>query len=493
MPKNSDLLQSGAKIILLANSLQEKEWQGFEEFIGSPFFNKDTRLIELYHILNRFYPFQKSLYKTDLLPILGIQASYSIDYVLSNKEDGLLRKLLTIFCRLIEQYIVHLELREQPFNEQRLLADFLLKRKAYRLIPSLVRSNKLAYKGENNYDYYHRYLAEEHLFYLHILKRDLVKNDNLQVVIGNLTQYTLSTLLLYYCAAVNRERILNVQYEYSLIEHVIDHIEEELSIHSPLVQVYYHISKLLNHQDTHLHFSEALTIYHQNQSTFDKTTQRQISNYLLNCCSQQIRRGNFNYRLKKHALYITGIEHELFNTDLYFSSYHFYLIVQNACKLKKDNWVIQFIDTYQQQLAPQNSAQIYRLSMGHYFFTQENYTEALKQLNQLDTSKDFFYTIYYKVLSIQIYYEHYPVHFDNKQHPIDAALQALRQYLNRDKKMSDRIRNSYKNFMRFCERLNRIRMKKKDHLLNRLEADIKEEEHVDERDWLLQKINSDSN
>ena len=89
-----------SKVIEIIQSLDPEEIKEFGEFVGSPYFNKNTRLTELYELIKKFYPdfTKKSFTKEKLYEKLFPRKKYN---------DGSMRKLLSGLQSLGEEYLAH--------------------------------------------------------------------------------------------------------------------------------------------------------------------------------------------------------------------------------------------------------------------------------------------------------------------------------------------------------------------------------------------------
>lgn len=487
MPLNGNLLESKSSLVLLILTLDAKEWRKFKDFVYSPFFNKEEKVKTLYELIDKKYPFKRGLYKTDLLPVLENKKNYQQDYILTTKEDGALRKLMMRFSNLLKEFIIYQTTKHHETYRQRKLIDFLMSRKQYSLIPDTIKkqTQKIEKEDAINLQYYYdNFQMAEAEFYMLILKNDQKNVATTQQLINSFIDYSLSVLMTYYSAAFNRETILKLEHQYPLRDAVLAYINDNLNEVNPLARTYFHIFNLIKTGEQE-EFKFIKNIMADSPG-FDITMQRQVYSHMLNYCSKQIRLGAFQYRQEKHSIYQVALTNKLLSSGLYFSSQHYLLIAKNALKLGHYDWAWTFIHDYRYELNPTYSSQ-YMLVQAHYYFYTKDYEEALACLVKINYSKDFFSILQYRVLWIQIHYESETISND----AVNNSLEALRQYLSNDTKMSKRIKNSHHNFMKLTKRLLRLKeaTSKKETLFTKLKADILQTKNLDERDWLQDKTN----
>ena len=85
-------------------------------------------------------------------------------------------------------------------------------------------------------------------FYLTILLGNRNTDTELQRVVETLRQSFFCKSLKYYCAVINREKILKVKYEYPFLEYIKTYLENSSDKEIPVIRVYYFLLKLLEYE-----------------------------------------------------------------------------------------------------------------------------------------------------------------------------------------------------------------------------------------------------
>ncbi len=497
MISNTDLIKAKTKFTELIKILTKKEWKKLGDFIRSPFYNKQKKQIELYQLIDKRLPFKKPLLKTDILPILFSDKRYKKDSSITKKEDIQLRKLLFEFSKLIEDYLILLQQEKNKLHTNRLLIDTLMERKCYHLVEPVIRKSAQLLsteKKETTQYFFQDYQIEEANLYMKVIQSNRSKEIPYKEVINSFTNYYLSNLLLYYNAAVNVERILNIKQEYPLIDTLIHYLDQNWENHSPLTQVHYHILKLLKGgSDWDEKYDTLEQIVGTNLDNFDTKTNRSIFSFMLNFCTRQIKKYKLEYQEKKHKIYEIAIPLKVWNDGIYFSVHIFIAAIQNACKTERFEWAAKTTMLLENEINPKYIPDIILFAEAYILFYQKNYNDARLKLLEFQGKEDFFYVLTSKLLWIQIYYEDAYFGVDSYRHPLTNQLESLRSYLKRNTKMSTRIKDYYSNFMRFTSRLFRIRASKAErkdisNLLVRLKQDVLACSNLTEMSWLLEKV-----
>lgn len=498
MISNTDLIKAKTKFTELIKILTKKEWNKFGDYINSPIVNKQKKLVELYQFISKRFPLKKALLKTDILPILYPNKSFNKNATITKQEDIQLRKLLFGFTSLIENFLIMLQQENDKIHSNRLLVDSLMSRKCYHLVEPIIRKSQQFLNTsdkETTKQFYQRYQIEESNLYMKVIQSNRSNEIPFKQVIESFTNYYLPNLLLYYNAAVNFERILNVKNEYPLMDTFIDYLDNNWQKHTPLTQVYYHLHKLLKGgKDAHDQYENLEEIMYSSIDMFDTTTNRQNFNFMLNYCTRQIKKLNLEYQEKKHRIYSVTIPLNIWNDGLYFSPHVFMNAIINACMTKRFEWAKETTEYLQNEFNPKYVPDITLIGEAYIFFHQKNYNDARLKLLEFQGKEDFFYVLASKLLWIQIYYDDPYYGIDDYRHPLINQLESLRSYLKRNTNMSERIKESYSNFMRFTSRLFRIRASKAEgkdstKLVTRLKQDIEICENLVETTWLLDKAN----
>lgn len=150
--------------------------------------------------------------------------------------------------------------------------------------------------------------------------------------------------------------------------------------------------------------------------------------------------------------------------------------------------VLNFIEAYRHRIiGPQKSEYYYQLGLAYFHFMQNDIPTARRLVLDLPNFLDNTCKYISKMLEVKIYYEDPP----GEKTLFTARLNNLRMAVVRETNMVAERKVGYDNFVRFLTRLDRLRQKANPNKvrLQELLLDIEQENHVNERIWLNQKIN----
>jgi len=197
------------------------------------------------------------------------------------------------------------------------------------------------------------------------------------------------------------------------------------------------------------------TLFNQ-LDVFDTDELRDVLIGMYNYCYRMVAYKDNRFTKEVFDLHIVGLNHGCSFINSFFSADEFVEIFRYGLLLNKIEWVDMFFEKYKNKLLPNLRDNILNYCQGIYAFHKQDYDLAQEYLNNIDTTKDFFYHIHYKILLLQIYYDKNEFNLSNiDTHPINYELEALRQYLlpSTYKQMSANARERYSNFANFFKRI----------------------------------------
>jgi len=493
----SDQSINNSKLIQLLGSLNGKEIKQFEDYLNSPYFNKNKSVVRLFQLLKKQYPkFAKPITKKELFVKL-FDAKYKKNELLTSKDDQKLRYIMTQITNSIQDFIIDLKGRTQVVYRNILLLDSILERRLYDLYPKINKQIRQDHDNnplrDNLYYRVEHQLRETEFHYKQIVD-NRSKENGLQKVIDSFYSYYLVDQLRYFCAAVNRENILNVSYEYPLKDELINYLKVNSVEHVPIASVYFKILLLLTEDNADHNFQLLKKQVKKEEKKFPETELRQIYGFMLNFCSRRSKSGKSAYFQERFDIYENGLNLKIWNAGMYFSYNHFMQIIRNALELGRIEWASNFIEKHQKELEPKYQSTIPSFARAFLSFYKKKYNLAHEYLLQIGEPEDFYYELYFRTLIIQIYYEKSSGGVEDKyENPIINAIEALRFYLSR-KNHSDYVKDTYNNFVNLMKRLCRVKFSSQisppssKHLL-KLHQDIQNTELLILRNWLSEKAN----
>jgi hypothetical protein len=203
--------------------------------------------------------------------------------------------------------------------------------------------------------------------------------------------------------------------------------------------------------------------------------------YLMNYCIRKINLGNTGYVNTLFEIYQLVLERKIIYKDRYLSQWDFKNIVVIGLRAAKNEWVMNFIEKYKNDLPENEKENAYTYNLAYYHFGSGNYREAISMLQKVAFT-DLYYQLDTRAILLKCYYE-----LDDEE-ALLYHLAAFRIFLSRNKLVSDYQRTLYRNLIRYTTKLTRFINNKKQ--LKNLLKDIEQEKQVADIGWLKAKVES---
>ncbi len=480
MQKNTKDILKG-KLLELLRTFSNKELKRLESYIMAPFINTNKKIMHLFELIKRQHPNYENISKQKLYEkIYDTRATY---------QDSRLRILVSSLSRIVEQFISYQKYEKDQYRKQSYLLESLVERHLAKHFEQQYgqMSKELKKAPYRNIDYYYWqfWLAEvNHQNILYYDNRST--DDSLQKVIDQLDVYYISLKLHYHWLALNRQRVVQQEYNQGFFwDEINQHIQTTPLSEEVLIQLYKQMIDILQEPEKESHFTELRTLFKKEKAILVKEEQQQIYAVLINYCRWQSSKGATKYMIEALELYKEMLNEKLLYIGDYLAPHHFKNIVSLALQVDELTWADQFMQENWEEMHPSHASNVYAYNQAALFFHQQAFEEAASLLQQIQFSDyefiDFYYHIGYKVLLIKTYYE------TEEEYPLTAALEALRIYMIRHKKIASNQRDAYLNFIKLCKRLMNEKRGKKRKSKDDLGEAISNTEPLFQRHWLLDK------
>jgi len=467
-----------SKIVKLLGTLSEDEVGDFIKFIESNFFNTNQKVANFGKYLLQFHPNinEANISKAQIIKVLSK----------STKGD---HKLLSYWAsdlvKLLEKFVIY-----QYQNTQAQTGQIaLMERYAEANLDVYYKQAKQKFdefqlnQAEHNEMYYFNLMkaAEiDNMLFLKKRKRD--NNESLQQAINNLDWFYLALKLKYACETANRQMVLSGSYSLKLINDIIKFIENYEGKLPAQILIYYNIYNSLIKPTEEGYFNELKLLLAENSKLFAVKDSRNMYLYAINYCVSKINSGSTDYVDELLTIYKQSLQQNILLEDEMISPWSYQNIVGAAIRANEFDWAKEFIYKYKKHLHPKFKNNAFHYNLASYHFSVSNLSKAQDYLLKVDYN-DTNYVIGTRVLLMKIY-------FENKEYEaLESLLNAFRNYLHRNSKMSARMRKLYLNTIKYVKKLNNVHVRdfKK---LHHIKKQIETTDNLADRKWMLSKIDS---
>jgi len=391
------------KVIELLKSLTAKEFEGFEDFVSSKFFNKNTDLTKLFSVIKKYYPaFENdNLDKGKIFVKIFGKKKY---------DDEKMRTIISNLMKLCKKYLIQLELEaKKEVGGTFLLAQL---RKRYQSSLFDYEFNKLTkvldetYERERDY-YFLKFVVEYENYYSNptAMQDNYLEVPYIEKVSENFEKlFLLDAMEINYHKLTRRSK-LSYNPDFLYLEEIKKRIENGDYSDAPLIPLKYYIFMAVGNPDKDEYYEIAEKIYLENVDSFSPYEQASLSVGLTNYCWVKTGRGEEKYLRKAFDLYKLALEKGMyFYANRYLLPSLFNGIVKVASYLKEHKWLFNFITEYKNKLEPEQRQDVLNIAYSKYYLDIGKYDDALAHINKIKTPSSFL-KLEIKILSVKIFYE----------------------------------------------------------------------------------------
>jgi len=454
-----------------------RELKRFEEFVLSPFHNKNENVIKLLEAIRKFYPeFEES----------HLQWEKIFKKVVPNEplDEQRLRYIMTDLTKLLEEFFIYLEFdKVEVYRRHKLLMSY-----DKRDLPKYFTQtyNEIQeYQRKSNFrdvDYYfYQHLVEEDA-YLHQLNNDSrTTGDSLQQAIDNLDYYYLSNKLRFCCVIFNRQDVLQVKYSNRLYNEILTILKQGEYLDIPAIRIYYQILMTFIEPENEEHYELLTSQLLEHSSKFTKEESKDMYVFALNYCIKKLNSGKLNHLQELLKLYKTLLEKEIIINKGELSPSDFKNIVTTGLRSSDFEWVEKFINQYKDLLPKDIRTNTYHYTMAFLYYYKKEFSQALKLLKSSDF-EDIYFQLDARSLLLRTYFEL------KEDEPFFSLTDAFSTYLKRNKLISEYQRDAYLNFVKYTKKIMQLKNGTVKFNKEELISELQTVQPVASLQWLLEKI-----
>lgn len=474
-----------SKLIQILKTFSPEEMKEFEKFISSPFFGCKNFVVNFFKELKKHYPEFKD-------ENIQKEKIYSKLYKGKEYNDGLMRRMISDLITMTEEYFMYKRFKNTPSYIDQCLIYELRMRKLNNIFET--KSNKISNELSNqkfidNSLLLNIYLIENEIFNYRVINRNKEFADNLESAVNALLIFFIDVLYSY----INHINYFNFEYEikseliksflanfnYSEFIKSIEHIENKYTYYVKLV--YYTFSIINNMND---------------ESSYWKL--RKLLNYNKEYISANVRLGCFvvlsafciNQNMKNDSKYVTEsfeindiiLKEKLFLIDSKYLQLSFCRSLIIICKrLNRYEYISDFIKLYSRYIHPESRDSFINYCNALIMFSNKNYGKTLEYSAIIDLDWPAFKKDI-KILKTMSYYE--LGYLDSVYSEIDS----FKHFLSYTDTLQEGSIVNGKNFIGFVMKLLKLKERNDINELGFFKKQVEEENNINEKTWLLEKI-----
>jgi len=434
-------------------SFSPKEIKDFEDFISSPYYNKNKNVIALYKLIKVEYPeFNKNT--------LAKESVYKKIYKGTKYNDASMRTLIFYLQEAAEKFLAVKNFESDGFSLNKHMLVELNDRdlnkvfqKNYKAATKQIEKtekrgtpyflNKFFYEFENLYHLNKLYFDRDEKY---------VQKINVEDVFSNLTHYYLIRTFGYYLYHLNVRRKFRVDRKFKLFEEMVYTHNTEDYKDVPVVNMFYYclMLTLKPEQEENYFKAKELMRIHENEFTSIDVAEFYIN--LENYCKRKFKTDNINFLNELFDIYKAELKKKTYLFRGYMPDLFYKSVMDTAIRLKEFDWVKKFILDYKKELPEEHRENTFLQCMGVYEFNMENYEKALELISKIKFN-EVYQKMDVKCLLNAIYYELDIIS------SLESSIDAFRHFLKNDKIVPDERKVPYAIFNKNLLKLLKLKLK----------------------------------
>jgi len=470
------------KLTELLLSFDPNELKRLGDFIRSPFYNKNKKLITLFDLIKKsfddsaFHLLTKEIVWQNIMP--GEKFS-----------DVKLRSYLSEFKKLCEKFIITLEEEKNTVHQKNLLLLSLTERNSRRNIEAVSSEIRNAFSSEftKNFDHFHDKILFERTMILNEGRNvEINLDDNYNRLSDAIDHYFISSKLDMMNSFLSRKyHVLgsfNLKIDFS--EEIIKYIEKKIPAirkNDPFIYCEYLIFKMMTAENNDGYYKDLHTFVIKNLQRYKHTELEQVYFPMINFGFNKVAMGDSEYLEKIFEIYRT-FELRGFYTDMeIFQDIDLISIVIAGLRLNKIAWVENFTEKYSRKLINEFKSDTVSLVKALISFKKKEYNTSIEYLSRVNYQNSYYY-LKSKETLMQIYYE------QKEYEAMQSLIDSTRHYLKRRRDVLSIHYDRYIMFLKFLGLLLKATQPDKGNRII-LKMELKKNNNVIAREWLVEKVN----
>ncbi|MFN7119481.1 MAG: hypothetical protein ACK4TA_21985 [Saprospiraceae bacterium] len=463
-----------SKVIQLLRACDSTEFAALAQFLASPYYNEDKKVIALFDYLQQFYP-------TFTAPELNKKNVFRVLFPQQDYDDKLFRYLLSDLNKRIEKFLAVRAVEQEASQLTLALLETLSTRGLHKHYQQVARQWEEAFaaKTAKNSTFFKTQLAWSEIKEQHFQRQRVRKFDpSLQDFANDLDKYYFLHRLKIACAMLDRKSIFQAEYDVNISAQWIQHLEAQQCFTEPLIQVYYTIFQALMQEYEESYYILLKNYIQEYASAIAKDDLKDIYLFAINYCARKIRQGKANYVSEALQLYQVGIEQAVLIDEQGLSPWAFTNVVKLALRLQHYTWIENFIQQYAPKMPETFRENALHYNLAELYYYTQRFDLAQAHLNQVAFS-DLNYYLGARVLLAKIFYEL------KEEEALLSLISSFTIFLKRNKQLSNDLKHTYLNF---CQILFQI-MRRSPAQMPKLKEKISATKLLTDRAWLEEIYN----
>lgn len=467
--------------ISVFRTFSKDELKKFEDFLNSPYYNKNSVVVNLFALLKKHAPYYNSH---------DLERKKVWRRLYKNKDFnyGVMKNLIYDLGKCADNFI---ELQNYE-KDEKLRGIIVMKEKMNRNLNSSFEKSMKNYKNmlanlKLDFEYfYYEYsaLKLQREFTATMNKTNAEKTVEEEKEIEFLTLFYLNECADIYNTLLVNGSIMNKEYNSDNLELFLTLMEKFEHGYKEIIESSLLCLKLvLNKTDESVYF-KLKNIFFERSHNFSIPFNMSLGLTLREHCGRKTAKGMKDYVKENFEVLLYTFENNFVTVDNngFIDPLSFTSLVSCACRLNKIEWTEKFINENIKKINPEYRDKFHNYSLVTLNVKKKNFNEALNYLAKMEVKNQMDH-VSVKRFQLMIYYE--SGHTDE----LYSLIEAFRNFISKNKKLSESIKLPAGKFVYFVKKFSNIKFNYNSDNRSKIE-ELKEElvrTEVINKIWLLEK------
>lgn len=472
--------------ILIIETFTGKELRQFEDFLNSPFLNKNTKVIRFFNVLKKYHP----NYPEDKI------SSHILYKELTGSEihnSSYIRNLFSDLNILAEKFLQSIHISDEYHNEKYLISELNIRNISPALRKKLnLFDKKISQAKSRDQSYYSNKVFINNMKGLTLSDKTLIDVYNPEVISASI-KLSLITVMENYFQFVVEEQRTRIKHNFDYLNHTLEYLRKNLKefSDSPILLVYYYLWESFFDESGEEYFKKAKKIFDKNFSYFKLMDRKNIYAVMQTFCLKKTESGKdyfnkvlLNIMLEMLSRKVVSHREGIINLNLYRNVLIMCFRENETAMMRK------FIHEYINLVNKESRESMLVYSNAHLNFLEGNFKMSLQLCNKINftnllntTNENLFFKNDVRALTLRCMYELNS--FESAIYQIDT----YKHFLKNSELIKDSLRKKYMTYINIVSRLIKLKNNFDEYDLFKLKAQVLNSKDIVGKEWILKKIN----
>ena len=489
MNKKVDGNLGNNNLIILLKTLSDIEWNEFEKFVQSPFFNKGRNYLPFLNIIKKFRPdFDSDKFNK--------KEVYKKLYPGKEYKESVMKSMLSRLDDIAEEFLFQLSVRNNVvLLRERFLLNEISRRGLKTRAEKIIRETDKFISGKKigildfvwGKDYVNEVLNHYHNFNERTKKTEFAFKYELFNIYSFLSEFLINESLLYsqkifWPKDINTKELFRLFDSFDF-ERILDFIKMNDKDSFRVLNIFYLLRMSSKYPDKDNYYFELKNTLFDNFDKIDLYFKKYFLNALTVISSaktiegkEEFRRESFNLRKKIYDENLT-----IFSDEHYLKNGDFRTSFIEALNLNEIKWAEEFSVKYLHMLQPEYREDINYYCKACLSYANGMFDEALHYAVKVNINQ-ITYKLDMKNLISKIYFD------TGSVENLISLLNTYYQLINNSRSHNKNFLARHFNFVKYLRQLLNIKLTGKDDAELSVLYDNIKKENVTSKSWLLKKI-----